>query len=667
MYKKIAIIVILCLFLTFPIYAADSWPGDSGEIIANTDEGSLESGYEPSGIVYHDRLDKLVLVGDDGNVTTINTNGSIPVTWTPGGDLEGVAIVDSNTDNIYVGVENPDSIREFSLSTETYTGKQWELTAWMTGPSNSGLEALTFIPNGAHPYDNSDSGGLFYAGLQADGKIYVFDVDITVSGSVEFIDTITVNALRTDISGLDYNSETGLIYVVFDAFNELVELNLDGTIRNTYTLPGSAQEGISVETSCPITTSNIYVAEDSGDVKAYGSYSITCLEEEDGEEEEDDDEDEDGDSDDDSDDSSDDSLDDSSDDSSDDSDDSSSGNSDNSSDTSNDSTPEDTASRATESGTTISPKIIATSGPGEVVRAQVYDRKGNSTGDEITGLFPDSYTGGAGVVSIDSNNNGIKDQALIYATNNGGPQARLIGFKQDKTISNLGQQFVFDQTIRDGLSATTGDFDGDNRQDDAAFCLTGDKAPTIRVYTDINGIDNWNLAHEFSAPFGNVGCNLGTFQYDSGYDDLLVTPNHGEADPNVYIYWANGTLQKQFSAYPEGVQSGLTASGIGDRIYTTPNNGSSQINVFDKTGQRKNFWWAYQKHIRGDYTNTSGDIDLDGRDELLVSPIGSNGPQVLAYEPTGKWRTWPNFFAFGDESLRNGVGIAVIDNYHGVN
>ncbi len=346
----------------------------------------------------------------------------------------------------------------------------------------------------------------------------------------------------------------------------------------------------------------------------------------------------------------------------------SSDDSDDSDDSSDDSSSdEDTASRTTESGATISPKIITTSGPGEVTRAQVYDRKGVATGDVITGLFPDSYAGGAGVVSIDSNNNGVKDQALIFAIHNGGPQARVIGIKEDKTISYLGQQFVFDSNIRDGLSATSGDFDNDGYQDDAAFCLTGNRVPIVRVYTDVRGIDNWNLAHEFSAPFGNVGCNLGTFQYDSGGNDLLVTPNHGMASPNVYIYWINGTLQKQFAAYGAGVQSGLTASGIQDRIYTTPNNGSSQINVFDREGNRKNFWWAYQEHIRGDYTNVAGDIDLDGIDELLVSPIGSNGPQVLAYEPSGKWRTWPNFFAFGDETLRNGVGIAVIDNYHGVN
>jgi len=657
-FKKYLVIVFVLFFSISlnMVYAADSWPGDSGTMIADDSEGSLESGYEPSGIVYHSVLNKLVLVGDDGNVTTMDIDGDNVNIWTPGGDLEGVAIADSTTDYVYVGIENPDSIKEFNLNSGAYTiGKQWDLTSWMASTNpNRGLEALTFVPNSAHPYEdyaNNDSGGLFYAGLQEDGKIYVFHINLAVGGAVTHVDTITVNASYTDISGLDYNSKTGLLYAIFDGLNILIEMNpSDKTVINTYTLPGNAQEGISVTSSCPSTSANIYIAEDDPPkVWAYGSYVITCLE---------DDEDDSGD-------------DDSSDDSSDSSDDSSDSSSDDSSDdsSSDDSStiPENTASRTTEEGTTIASKIITTSGPGEAVRAQVYDRKGNATGDVITGFFPESYIGGAGIAPIDSNNNGVKDQALIFAINNGGPQARVIGIKSNKSISNLGQMFVFDSSIRDGLSSTVGDFDGDGYSDDAAFCLTGDRAPTVRVYTDVSGIDNWNLAHEFTAPFGNVGCNLGTFQYDTDGDDLLVTPNHGEADPNVYIYWADGTLQGQFEAYGLEIQSGLTASSIGERIYTTPNNGSSQINVFDRTGEKKNFWWAYQEHIRGDYTNITGDIDLDGINELLVAPIGSNGSQVLAYEPSGIWRTWPNFFAFGDETLRNGVGIAVIDNYHGVN
>ncbi|NQV13557.1 MAG: SGNH/GDSL hydrolase family protein [Parcubacteria group bacterium] len=321
----------------------------------------------------------------------------------------------------------------------------------------------------------------------------------------------------------------------------------------------------------------------------------------------------------------------------------------------------------TSSTVNLDPKILTTSGPGEATRLQAYDRHGEAVGDEITDLFPSSYIGGAGIVPIDQSNNGVKDQFLIFATSNGGPQARVLGLRADGSTVLKGQMFVFDSTIRDGLAMTTGDFDNDGYEDDAAACLTGDRAPTVRVYKDATGIDDWEKTAEFTAPFGNVGCNLGTFQYDGDSEELLITPNHGPAEPKVYIYGSDGNIKNSFSTYESSINQGLTASGVEDRIYTTPNNGSSHVLAFDKHGNQQNFWWVYENHVRGDFKNVPGDIDRDGKDEILISPIGANGPHVLAFEATGQQRVWPNFFAFGDETLRNGVGIAVIENFHGVN
>ena len=147
---------------------------------------------------------------------------------------------------------------------------------------------------------------------------------------------------------------------------------------------------------------------------------------------------------------------------------------------------------------------------------------------------------------------------------------------------------------------------------------------------------------------------------------IFLGGDQGVASPTVYIYTVGGTLKKSFAAYGSGVVNGVTPSGIGDRIYTTPNNGSSQVNVFDRNGHRTNFWWVYARHVRGDFINVAGDIDADGVDEIITAPFGANGPHVLSFEPSGKRRVWPNFFAF-NKNLRNGVGIAVIENWHGQN
>jgi len=249
-----------------------SWPAGPGTEIG----GNLPVGYEPSGIVRHERYHDLFLVSDNGWVSRMDQSGTVSNTWTPGGDLEGIAVANSDTDYLYLGVENPDAIQEFDISNGALTGKSWELTSWMTGPPNQGLESLTFIPDGHHPYSDGTSGGLFYAGLQADGQIYIFDIDLSASGTVTHIDTIEPYPGVSDLSGLHYHAETYILYAVFDSSNYLMELETDGTLINIYDLAGDNQEGITLANSCPASETEIFIAEDSGEVWLYDKYPVIC-------------------------------------------------------------------------------------------------------------------------------------------------------------------------------------------------------------------------------------------------------------------------------------------------------------------------------------------------------------------------------------------------------
>ncbi|MFH1426156.1 MAG: hypothetical protein ABIG66_01855 [Candidatus Kerfeldbacteria bacterium] len=249
------------------------WPGDAGAEIGS----NLSVGYEPSGAVWHKTLEHLFIVGDDGDITEMTSDGTIIHTWSPGGDFEGVAVADDSSDYIYIGVEHPDSIYEVDISSWpwSYSGRSWDLTAWMTGADNAGLEALTFVPNGDHAYADSSSGGVFYAGLQADGKVYIFDVDFSESGTVLYMGNFAPLTGTTDISGLDYQEETQTLYSIFDSSNILVETEADGTAIASYDLPGNDQEGVALQPACPNTSTTIYIAEDVGpEVWKHGSYPI---------------------------------------------------------------------------------------------------------------------------------------------------------------------------------------------------------------------------------------------------------------------------------------------------------------------------------------------------------------------------------------------------------
>ena len=245
-------------------HAIDPWPGDSGTEIGNIGQaGGLPTGYEPSGAVWHAGLNQLLIVGDDGDVTKMDSDGTNQTTWTPGGDLEGITIIDPQGSIAYLGREHPDAILEFDLDTGLLTGNSWDLTTWMASSNNNqGLEALTYFD------------GRFYAGLQETGTIYIFE--LAGGGGVTFIGTIASPGGRTDISGLHYDDVTETLYAIYDGSDVIVEMMADGTFLREYTLAGDNQEGLALISSCPAGEATVFISEDSGDVQRYGGYPVSC-------------------------------------------------------------------------------------------------------------------------------------------------------------------------------------------------------------------------------------------------------------------------------------------------------------------------------------------------------------------------------------------------------
>jgi hypothetical protein len=243
-------------------FAADIFPPTAlpGVQIGN----GLPGGFEPSGVVWHTDLEKLLIVDDNGMMARMNADGTMVQNWSLSVDLEGVCIADSGSDFVYVGVEQPDSIMEFDITTGLVT-RVFNLTTWMTGPDNRGLEALTFVPDAGDP-----EGGLFYAGLQDDGKIYSFRLPIASSSSsttVTHVSTITPLAGRSDLSGLHYDVDNEVLYAIYDSDNKLRAMEADGTFLAEWELPGVTQEGIAMMGN------HLYIAEDFGQVVDYSPFT----------------------------------------------------------------------------------------------------------------------------------------------------------------------------------------------------------------------------------------------------------------------------------------------------------------------------------------------------------------------------------------------------------
>lgn len=256
---KIMNITSIFLFtIFFQIISADDFPGNQpGSEIG----GNLPAGYEPSGAVWHYGLQKLFLVNDDGIVSMMDPDGNDLTNWNVSGDLEGICIADHNSDFVYLGVEHPDTISEFDIITGSVT-RSFDLTPWMTGSANLGLEALTFVADSTNA-----EGGLFYAGLQNDGKIYLFELPIQsspTSTSVTYIETIIPVAGRSDLSGLHYETSNNILFAIWDSSNNIRAMETDGSNIVEWDLPGNDQEGITLFNGEDSQSKVIFVAEDTG-------------------------------------------------------------------------------------------------------------------------------------------------------------------------------------------------------------------------------------------------------------------------------------------------------------------------------------------------------------------------------------------------------------------
>ncbi len=223
------------------------WPG--GGESERVDITQSDMGNNMSGAVWNPERHKLWLASNSGIVWrmscgsgldpldpaswSVDTSGGDRAKWSIGGDTEAITLADWDEDVIFVGVERSNGnhrlIREYDVSgtlgTATLTNA-WDLLEMQIGADNYGLEALSFVTDAwlayclfvdqnGNPYPQSayGTGGLFFAGLQDNAHIYVFDLDRrpgSPQGAYTFVGEYDTG--QTEIAGLEFDRSTGVLY-----------------------------------------------------------------------------------------------------------------------------------------------------------------------------------------------------------------------------------------------------------------------------------------------------------------------------------------------------------------------------------------------------------------------------------------------------------------------
>ena len=234
---------------------------------------------ELSGTAYHPQRQTLFVVGDEGDIYEIRTDGGlIRKGYLKQTDIEGIT-VHPETGFLYAVVEGEEAILEIAPQTFRVT-RQFRVNRNFEGrellkKGGMGLEAIVFIPDAFHP-----EGGTFWVGNQSFSLKQGKEPSVICEVIVPLISSkITFGADKTgakkvegqisrffplsiiDISGLAYDPGRQCLLAMSDTTNLLQEITLEGNLRRQYLIPGHDQEGIVIDMM-----GFMYIAQENGEV-----------------------------------------------------------------------------------------------------------------------------------------------------------------------------------------------------------------------------------------------------------------------------------------------------------------------------------------------------------------------------------------------------------------
>lgn len=249
-------------------------------------------------------------------------------------------------------------------------------------------------------------------------------------------------------------------------------------------------------------------------------------------------------------------------------------------------------------------------GPGAGVMGVVrhFEPNGTQTGGGEYAPFTTAWTGGVRVARGDLTRDGVPD-TIVGAGPGGQPLIRAYNGTSQGLIGTL---VAFEPGFTGGVNVAVGDITGDGVVDIIAGAASG--TPRVRIFNGTNGALMFDFVPFTIAGMSGVEVAAGDVNGD-GLADLIVGGGAG-AEPWVKVYnAANAAVLHNFLAYPAAFRGGVFVA--------------------------------------------TGDIDADGRADIVTGPGAGGGPLVKAFNGVSGAEI-RSFYA-GDPSFVGGARVAAAD------
>lgn len=214
---------------------------------------------EPSGIAFVASRKTLFVVGDEGSLVEVSSDGKLVRQIPVSGNLEDVA-VHTPSGRLVLLSEKKGDLLVYDPVSGARTGKfridDLALMGEAPTDKNQGFEGIAFRPEKGRP-----GGGVFYLVHQrAPALMVAFAFDpMAATGTIgaEQVIRRTVVPNREDLTAVTYDATLDRLFVVADSKDRLIMLSPSGDEQAEIVLPGAQQEGLAFDAS-----GNLWIADD---------------------------------------------------------------------------------------------------------------------------------------------------------------------------------------------------------------------------------------------------------------------------------------------------------------------------------------------------------------------------------------------------------------------
>jgi hypothetical protein len=281
------------------------------------------------------------------------------------------------------------------------------------------------------------------------------------------------------------------------------------------------------------------------------------------------------------------------------------------------------------------------------------------------------FRGGVRVAYADVNGDGILD-VITAPGQGGGPHVKVFsGANFQPLLSPIGSFMAYDINFRGGVYVAAADVDGDGLADVITGAGFGG-GPHVRVFSGLDGHVISELMAFTSNFRGGVTVAAGDFNAD-GFADVVAGAGPG-GGPHVKVFdIRTGLLLLNLFAYDVNFHGGVFVSagdvdgdGRADLVTGAGAGGGSHVRVFNSLGGfGVSSFFAYSNTFGsaqyvGDSNYTGGvrmtvqDADGDGRADILAVPGRGGKPTARFYSALGSPLGSANLF---DSSFLGGIFV----------